>query len=610
MTHNSTNLAGITRSARSATTIGRISRKDKITRPAPTETTVKHSPDSASMRPTRAAERASKLVGHRSAHKDEDSRNSAGSSGEDNARAKSHKDHGGHKSAKKRQLNKLSRQVPSRADRMKVWSTRYTLLANALLACQTALINAQITRIKKGTCIEMNEQLRPLEKEYEQRIAVAKEKFAARKLQADREWHAARTFAQYNYAKGRADLRSSIRETLSSQVFQVRREFVALNANLLEVDSERNYIAEGLPQVKKLVSFPEPLSQVEIDEDYHHMKYGPAFGLAKSNAATTLSTTKLPISTVANGIVLPGPSDMPNRVNFDLDDSAAYRHSNETSTAVVSGGGHSIPMLKTSGDMLPPSNRKAKRNKINHHNGQHDHPFVDRPLPSANGMEPNARVSTKLLHPAMVKSTNIVHPPPPRNQQALAPRPPILPGPPAQQDLPEPLHLHFSDRNRWPSPRNNSSSQPVPFLHPSLPPDHGRRRHEPANVFYSQSQPIGSFNPPSFSENPIRPNDYAHAASHNAPPFQPQYHAEQLPILPYMRARAQSLNAPTPYMNGMSPMAPSSTANGFASQQVPTPAGQHDHPFRRRQSDDTNSNSAFPSQKPDSSRQYSQRQSM
>lgn len=162
---------------------------------------------------------------------------------------------------------KASRKIPPLAERMKVLEARYTRLADALRESELALVDDKLSALKKGTCQELNDCLLPVEEIRNQRLAIARKKFALQKLQVDREWQAAKTSAQYDFVKCRADLRSSIRQALSSQMFDIGREFRDLSAEVLGINPDPRILDRERSKSVSLTS-PQPATLTETDEDF------------------------------------------------------------------------------------------------------------------------------------------------------------------------------------------------------------------------------------------------------------------------------------------------------------------------------------------------------
>ncbi|CCG82939.1 protein of unknown function [Taphrina deformans PYCC 5710] len=151
-------------------------------------------------------------------------------------------------------------------EKMRMLEARYAKVTRALLASESKHTEQQIMRIKKGVCPELNQLVEPLEAVRQQKTTIAEKKLSLQRCQADREWHASRTSAQYDFVKARADLRTSLRQALSRQVFDVSRDFRDLSAESLGVSSDTR-LCQRYRSRERILSAPVGASLTEKDED-------------------------------------------------------------------------------------------------------------------------------------------------------------------------------------------------------------------------------------------------------------------------------------------------------------------------------------------------------
>lgn len=145
--------------------------------------------------------------------------------------------------------------------------------------------------IAKGTCEELNNSFEALEATHLCKMQAAETKLTVCKAQIDREWHAARTSAQYDFIMRRANLRDSTRRELVYQIFDVRREYRELNAKCLGMDSESKTLPIGLANTSSFCQFPQSATPSEIDEDCLSMN----ISVAHQRDATTKATAELSV---------------------------------------------------------------------------------------------------------------------------------------------------------------------------------------------------------------------------------------------------------------------------------------------------------------------------
>lgn len=158
------------------------------------------------------------------------------------------------------------KKVSPLTERMEVLRARYTRVALALLASEAAHVEFEMAEIKKGLSRELSTITQPLDEARQERLAIADKRLALQKAQADKEWNAARTCAQYDFVKQRGDLRTSMRQTMSRKVFDVSREYRHLSTEVLGV-VPNHHLEELGRNLPVLMHSPQGASLTEKDED-------------------------------------------------------------------------------------------------------------------------------------------------------------------------------------------------------------------------------------------------------------------------------------------------------------------------------------------------------
>lgn len=170
---------------------------------------------------------------------------------------------------------KATQKALSLADRMNVLTDRYSKLAKALLVSEAYQLELSIASIKKGSCEELNIATRPLKARHDERIRVARLRLELQRAQIDREWLAARAQAQFDFVKKRGDLRSSMRQEMSQEVFQCSHEYRDMCSENVGINLDKQLVNK-IHNAKLESSGPRPATLTEKDEDFLMMDIRPA----------------------------------------------------------------------------------------------------------------------------------------------------------------------------------------------------------------------------------------------------------------------------------------------------------------------------------------------
>lgn len=187
---------------------------------------------------------------------------------------------------------RLKRKGIPHAQRMRVLEVRYARLAEALIASQAAHTERKIYELKRGSCEEFSNALEPIEATRDRRVRIAETRLALHKAQADKEWHAAKTSAHFDFVKCRGDLRSSLRQTVSERVFDLSREYRNMSAEMLGVNPNQTILERARAEKVKLVS-PQGSTLTEKDEDLMMLDISPATGFEPGIDAGILSAVPI-----------------------------------------------------------------------------------------------------------------------------------------------------------------------------------------------------------------------------------------------------------------------------------------------------------------------------